>query len=155
MSVPNGRPTFRTLDEIAAETERIVNESAMGLQLMSRRIAHDERDRLTAHALVRTRRRTIEALRRYRAAGASNADRTYRQYASVFELVDPFNTLRDAESLEEAERQMAEGDEALSDALVATTGGDPTAADAASALVVMIDQMKRECAHVISTARTL
>lgn len=155
MTSPNGRPTFRTLDEITAETERIVSESAVGLQLMCRRHGLSERDRLTAQALVHARRRTIEALRKYRDAGATDQDRTYRQYASIFEMDDHFKPILEAETLEDAERHMAQCDDALSEALEATTGGAPTASDAASALVVLIDQMKRECAQVVSAARML
>lgn len=146
------RATFRSLDEIVLETERIVSRTVDCLEQFAHGPHLSERDRMTALALAATRKRTIQGLQRYRAAGTTTDDCVVHQFCPVFELT--LQTTIPA-TLEEAQAMLTSQDDALTAAMVATSEGEILAREATSALYVLVEQMKKECAYVLATAHSL
>jgi hypothetical protein len=134
------------------ETELIVSRTVDCLEQFAHDIHLSERDRMTALALAAARKRTVSGLRRYRAAGTTTDDCVVHQFCPIFEVT--LQTTIPA-TLEEAETMLTSQDEALTAAMMATSQGEILASEATSALFAMVEQMKKECAYVLTTAQTM
>ncbi len=150
------RLTFRTLGDVLVETVRLLRDSANGLRALAAKPGIDQRKRLMMKTLADARMKAARTLEEYNDGASREIQKTWLQYAGVFEApISIRSKLQNTTDAEEAFQLIRRLDDRLSEAFWALSRSYAPPLESCEKASALLAHLKRASSAIMNSSRDI